>query len=28
VQFVLLATTWWLNSRGEDSNQLARRNDH
>jgi len=23
VQFVLLATTWWLNSRGEDPNQLA-----
>lgn len=22
VQFVLLATTWWLNSRGEDPNQL------
>ena len=23
VQFVLLATTWWLNSRGEDPNQLT-----
>jgi DNA-binding MarR family transcriptional regulator len=23
VQFVLLATTWWLNSRGEDPNQLG-----
>jgi DNA-binding MarR family transcriptional regulator len=23
VQFVLLATTWWLNSQGEDPNQLA-----
>ena len=23
VQFVLLATTWWLNSHGEDPNQLA-----
>ena len=23
VQFVLLATTWWLNSRGEDPNQLS-----
>ena len=23
VQFVLLATCWWLNSRGEDPNQLA-----
>jgi DNA-binding MarR family transcriptional regulator len=23
VQFVLLATTWWLNSRGQDPNQLA-----
>ena len=23
VQFVLLATTWWLNSRGETPNQLA-----
>jgi DNA-binding MarR family transcriptional regulator len=23
VQFVLLATAWWLNSRGEDPNQLA-----
>src|SRR5690348_15716771 len=23
VQFVLLATTWWLNSRGENPNQLA-----
>jgi len=22
VQFVLLATAWWLNSRGEDPNQL------
>ncbi len=22
VQFVLLATTWWLNSRGEEPNQL------
>ena len=23
VQFVLLATTWWLNSHGEDPNQLT-----
>jgi DNA-binding MarR family transcriptional regulator len=23
VQFVLLAATWWLNSRGEDPNQLG-----
>jgi DNA-binding MarR family transcriptional regulator len=23
VQFVLLASTWWLNSRGEDPNQLS-----
>jgi DNA-binding MarR family transcriptional regulator len=23
VQFVLLATTWWLNSQGEDPNQLS-----
>ena len=23
VQFVLLAATWWLNSRGEDPNQLS-----
>ena len=23
VQFVLLATAWWLNSRGEDPNQLS-----
>jgi DNA-binding MarR family transcriptional regulator len=23
VQFVLLATAWWLNSRGEDPNQLG-----
>lgn len=23
VQFVLLATTWWLNSRGADPNQLS-----
>jgi DNA-binding MarR family transcriptional regulator len=23
VQFVLLATAWWLNSQGEDPNQLA-----
>ena len=23
VQFVLLATTWWLNSHGEDPNQLS-----
>ena len=23
MQFVLLATTWWLNSRGEDPNQLG-----
>jgi len=23
VQFVLLATTWWLNSHGEEPNQLA-----
>ena len=23
VQFVLLASTWWLNSRGEDPNQLG-----
>jgi len=23
VQFVLLAATWWLNSRGEDPNQLT-----
>jgi DNA-binding MarR family transcriptional regulator len=23
VQFVLLATTWWLNSHGQDPNQLA-----
>jgi hypothetical protein len=23
VQFALLATTWWLNSRGEDPNQLT-----
>ena len=23
VQFVLLATTWWLNERGEDPNQLT-----
>ncbi len=23
VQFVLLATTWWLNSRGTDPNQLS-----
>jgi DNA-binding MarR family transcriptional regulator len=23
VQFVLLATTWWLNARGEDPNQLS-----
>jgi DNA-binding MarR family transcriptional regulator len=23
VQFVLLATTWWLNSQGEDPNQLG-----
>ncbi len=23
VQFVLLATTWWLNSRGEEPNQLS-----
>ena len=23
VQFVLLASTWWLNSHGEDPNQLA-----
>ncbi|HEU5420234.1 MAG TPA: MarR family transcriptional regulator [Streptosporangiaceae bacterium] len=23
VQFVLLATTWWLNSRGQDPSQLA-----
>jgi len=23
VQFVLLATTWWLNSRGQDPNQLT-----
>ncbi len=23
VQFVLLATTWWLNSRGEEPNQLG-----
>ncbi|GAA3304318.1 winged helix-turn-helix transcriptional regulator [Dactylosporangium vinaceum] len=23
VQFVLLTTTWWLNSHGEDPNQLA-----
>jgi DNA-binding MarR family transcriptional regulator len=23
VQFVLLATTWWMNSRGEDPNQLS-----
>jgi len=23
VQFVLLASTWWLNCRGEDPNQLA-----
>jgi DNA-binding MarR family transcriptional regulator len=23
VQFVLLATTWWLNTHGEDPNQLA-----
>jgi DNA-binding MarR family transcriptional regulator len=23
VQFVLLATTWWLNSRGQDPNQLS-----
>jgi DNA-binding MarR family transcriptional regulator len=23
VQFVLLATTWWLNSRGHDPNQLT-----
>ena len=23
VQFVLLATTWWLNSAGQDPNQLA-----
>jgi len=23
VQFVLLATTWWLNSRGENPNQLS-----
>ena len=23
VQFALLAATWWLNSRGEDPNQLS-----